>query len=549
MADEFVFYMAGAAIINILQPSEYKLWLLDHRDRDKVERWQRGKVNPIPANECITLNTKWTPTNLAPDGTVHTVDDIVAENLEPRLEKRLQEDMWSADFNATVTVAVSERLWNPLGRLQPLPPKPYDNQPYRLQLVAQKAPSGEFRYYFGFHAKMIGTGSQHPIIQFFDWNHDKLGVDEVDLASDIFLPYGTRTTLPAKPTIDAEGALFVALDGWKKLPFLEPPKVPWNAGRHGLGWRKRINPNIPKEARDEADDSPRTRRPNNTVANAAPPVAVVSDGQDSWLAAARNTVIDEGTASDQSSIIREISRLLDEHSEHAAIELISHSDDDNLLVFDGWTVHRDAFRNAPRAFKDRLRGRTIRLVGCSTAHGAAARAVLRSLETNLQVTALGTRGLVGLANLGPEGSDVQQRPRLFVGPGPQASRDGDQDSSGLYIIQASDLAPAGDPRPLTEVDREALMSGLASEFRIAVAQILDLVPPVYYAFPGLLRKPSATRRLVPADPGGLPGRIDALYLGQLIRLTRGTWRQSDYIERLFWVPQPDQRAQLLDLVR
>lgn len=537
MADEHVFYIAGAAVVGVSSINQYKLWLLDWRNKGKRDRWLAG--GKVPDSECVQFCSDFTFESQK--GEIHTVDDRIVKRFELNEDKRLYSDVWHAPSYTTVTVFVSTELWNKLADAdKPLPPKPHDEL-YRIQLLARRDGGGAVKYYFGFHAQVVAMApSGRPIVKFFSWEDKLLGMAEVDLASSDFEPQGKYTTIA--PAVGADGALFVATDAFKdNLRFLAEgsPKVPFGAGQHGV-------------SRDAARARTSAARPklaaSATVPDAnAAPVVVASGGMDDWLEEAREIVVGEGCANDESGVAREISRLLDSMRGRDAIELLSHSNDDNLLTFDGWTVNTDAFLDESQSFKDLLRGKVIRLVGCSTARGRKAKRVLRAMQDKLGVIALGTRGLIGTGDLSPEGSAPAERPHLFEPPDTDDSANSGEPED-VFRITDTEIRRGGNPVAFAATDRERLLAELTPESRRVAEQVLGLMPAVTYPFQGILRKPTATIPLV-ATPVGLPGRIDALFRGQLVRFTRGRWRQPGRIESLFWVPDPQLQARLQEIFR
>jgi hypothetical protein len=540
VADEHVFYIAGAAVVGVASAEEYTLWLLDHTNDDKLNKWDAGaKVDDLDKKR-IVVHPAFTFESPGPGGVIDTVDDQVMKKLEKRVEKRLRTNLWRKQFSSAATVVVSETLLNQIAEVDRPLPKGHRDQPYRLQLLARRDDAGAVKYYFGFHVKVIATASSgHPIVRFFDWEDRKLGSDEVDLSSPAFEPQGKYTKIPPAPPIGSEGALFVALDAFSTLLFLDAPKVPFGAGQHAAGH--------PHDEQVAGGAVARVAPASATVE--PPPIVVASGGQDSWLAAAREVVVGEGVAKDEDGVIREITRLLDSARDRNAIELLSHSDDDNLLTFDGWTVDVDAFVAASAPFKDSLRGKVIRLVGCATARGPRAQDALRALQDHLGVAAFGTGGLIGTTDLSPEGSAPAKRPQLFEQPDSDAQADAAKESAE-FLVTDQELRRGGAPFALLADDRSALVAGLTPESRRVAKSVLGLMPSVAYPFTGILRKPSATLVLTPdhsASPPGRPGRIDALFRGQLIRFTRGQRGRAGYLERLFWIEDTSVRAQLQEI--
>ena len=495
MADEeHIFYLAGAAVVGTSTYGTYTLWLPDYSNDQQIEKWRLGA--PIDRYECVTLNCKYTFKNPNPNPTdpkdaIHTLDEATLKLIERSEDKRLHADPWQDYFYSTVTVAVSAHLWGSLHN--PPLPATHPGQAYRIQVVAKRT-AGKPLYYLGYHAKVIGVGA-HPIVRVYSWTDTPLAAVEVDFASKLFLEPGDHTTISATPKLNEEGALFIALPALHDL-FIEPPKVPWNAGRHGSA--KRV------------------------LAPPPPPAIVVSGTPDGWLQKARDVITNEGVATDENGVIAEITRLLDENSQRTAIELVSHSDDDNLLWIGGLRIDRAAFSQTSEPFKERLRGKQLRLVGCSTARGSKANAVLRALEGCLGVTALGTHGLIGTVDLGPNGSNS---PDLFEGPS-----DKNNERSALQLTEA-DFRVA--PEPFTESDRARLLEGLTRESIDFVETLLARMRPVHYPIPGLLRIPSTVIPLDVTDPAFPAARVDALFRHQLIRFTRGHGLSS--FERLFWI--------------
>jgi hypothetical protein len=523
-----VFYVAGARIVNVTKFGQYKLWLLDYTNETKISDWRNGK--PIPDAECITIEYSSTFESNPANPDVHILDDDTLAKLQRDLKKRIQPDLWSDAFSTEITVAVSQNLWSKISPANhPLPPHPH-REPYRIQVLARKFDSGSTAYFMGFHVEVIVPG-QHPVLRFFNAVNRNVGADEVDLSSTDFEPAGAYTTISASSKKGDSGALFVSLDAMSTtLPFLrgEGPKVPFGAG--GNFARNPAIRNVQSALHATAE-----------VSN-SPPVVVISNTSDSWLKAARDEVDGEGHAVNKKDVINEIKRLLKQFPERDAVELVSHSNSDNLLRIGSWVLDQNAFLNSDEEFRDLVKGKEIRILGCATATGEAANKTLLAMQKKLNVAARGTRGLVGTVDLSAEGSDPARRASLFVAPSETAE---DADSR----ISVTELLRGGPPVKIEPAQHEALVAGLTSESRLVAREILRLVGDGRaYSYPGLLRLPSATIPL--HDESGAPvGRIDALFRGQLIRFTWDETSTQPRREYLFLVEDEGTREQLQGLFR
>jgi len=496
-AEEHVFYVAGAVIVGVRRLGEYRLWLIDGTNEQTVRRWQAGE--PVPESDCIDLNCNYTFEHSGPQGQIHTIDSNVYAKYEQKSERRLAAEALVA-FHSPGSVAISETLWTqiPPDR-RPLPP--FRDQPYRLQVIARRSATGAYSYYAGFHVKIAKKGAgTHADVQFFTWTglDGPVATYTLDLQGPAVLPAGDHTTVKDEGD---EGALFVSFDqlgNGGAMPLLEAPKVQYSGGAPGTDGLGRA---VAAESIE-----PHVR-----------PLLVVSSGSDSWLQSVRAQFKADREVEGEAGVLRAIDELVTQFGERREVQLISHSNDDNLLVFGQWTLNEYAFAGASADLKRKLAGKVLRLVGCNTANGGRARATLHALASRLGVIAKGVGGLIMVPDFGPDGL-LPERSTLL----------GDGTLAG---------------RREAEVDRVAMLAGLDDRSRRAVQKVLatvDRVPLRGFDVKGLLRKPSEQVAL--SGPDGAPaGSIDRLFRGDMVRIARaGT-------EWVFTLPGAEIRAQLQPL--
>lgn len=290
----------------------------------------------------------------------------------------------------------------------------------------------------------------------------------------------------------------------------------------------------------------RTRRHSVDAADMEPNV-VASNADDDWLEHARDIVQGEESAGDEAGVIQKLAALFQAHPERDSFELLSHSNDDDLLKIGTWVVGTTAFQTASQDFKNQLRGKTIRLVGCNTAESDEANDVLLALESNFGLQAYGATGIIGLADLDAGGSKSNERADRFTRPTPGASGThakavgagrGDHRLAPVHAVTESELLRAGPWKPFTTTDRQTLRVGLVAESGQKLDAMFGNLPDRYYQFRGLLRIPSSTTYLKTMTPDNNPraGRVDTYFSGQLVRITRAPYQGAPFLEYLFWHP-------------
>lgn len=528
---EHVFYIAGAAIVGVHAKGDYDLWLLDYSNDVAVQDWNNG--SPVPVSTLdgrIRVNTAYTVERPGPGGEVDCIEDATMKLLEPEDNERLSSDVWFVS-KTPATVAVSSRLWDSiLEAKRPLPYRPLpsqDHQAYRLCVVARRAASGDVRYYVGFHVEVIAV-APHLVVRFFSWTDRPLGAEQIDLTgSKVDPPSRGHTKIGAQGPVQLgdSGALFVALDSFDKLPFLSGPKVPFGGGIGALQAAA-----VPAGMTAAGSSTPTMVR--------EPPAVVVSADGDDWLDAVRTKItVPKKVMRDEPSALAALTSWFHEDPDRDEIELISHADDSHVLAVGTWRLTRTAFQDAPKALLERLRDRTMRIVGCATAHGAKANETLCYLRKELGLKAFGARGLIGTPDLTSTGTDLVQRSSDFVPPSCGRGRV----AAEGYVVKASDLLRGGNPRELTLEDRELLFGGLSELHRKRIDEVGGtLLRRPYFTYPGLLQRPSAWTLLPSAGPDGAC-RIDSLFQGQLIRIV-AAGASPMRREYLFLVSDPAERA-------
>ncbi|HEX7841105.1 MAG TPA: hypothetical protein VF469_26690 [Kofleriaceae bacterium] len=261
-------------------------------------------------------------------------------------------------------------------------------------------------------------------------------------------------------------------------------------------------------------------------------VIVMGDGTDDWLVAARKVVDGEKKAHDPAGIYSALTALLQQIPTPDAVELISHSQENNYLKLGEKAVlDANSMRDAPADLVDKLSGKTLRIVGCYTAVGDLANAALAAIGQALGMEIWGTTGLIGTSDLYPGGLKPNEHAKLLKRPATQSSH-------SAITVTEDDLARGGPPTPFTADLRERLFRSVNDHGR----QVLDnLLPPSldhYYTYPGLLRVPSSQSPLYAVDsPQRIIGRLDVLFQDQLLRVTRSDWG-PDPVEYLFLLPRP-----------
>jgi len=439
--------------------------------------------------------------------------------LRPDLDDRLSGNVWRRG-KTPAAVAVSNDLWQSIrDDKKPLPLDPNDG--YRLRIVARKSPAGGIRYFLGFYTEVIASSGGIPVVRFYSWTNRLLGTEVVDFASGAFdLPGAGHTMIDPENGIN-QGALFVALDRFSMFSFLSGPKVPWTGGT-GVGRLTEVG------ARE---------RPSLGAASDAPCVIAGGDTDD-WLAAVRKRLETEVPVLDEAKAMAVLAEWKTSSRQSDAIELVSHSNDDNILAIGAWRLRRGAFQNVPRDVRAWLKHKTIRVVGCSTAIGSVANDVLRYLEEEFEVFAYGAVGVVGIPDLVPTGTNQALRGEIFMRPHEPSEGDLTREN---YITESA-LRRGGDARPFSNADRDLVFGSLAAGFRNRFDELEALLlNRPYFTYPGLLRLPSAYTQL-PARPDARRRvRVDSLFHGRLIRIVATeTSGRSEYLFLLTDV----ERAQL-----
>jgi len=260
-----------------------------------------------------------------------------------------------------------------------------------------------------------------------------------------------------------------------------------------------------------------------------PNLVVVSSGDDSWLRDARCTIrIEaEGPTDTQRRVEDALIGLLEENPSTTSIELVSHSIDDlggdreNLMKFGDWVVDAQSIGNFSNQLRALTQGKTLRLVGCSTAIEKPAFETLQALTATLGVDAYGTNRGVGIYDLDYQGSDPDYRDTLFIQPSQPEPRK-ELTIKELLGARAERVEWWSRRSALTAFKAlgSALAYGLGVHSLDLTLEVLAMLPPVpAFRFPGMLTLPSESRVL--RDLYLRPaGQLDYLFGGQAIRLIR-----------------------------
>jgi hypothetical protein len=517
---------------------EYDLWLLDSFNERAVQNWRGGAVDPSKANANVALvrvNVARTPESPSLDGKVDCLSISTMETMKYLPEECLAPDVWRT-LKVPAKVAVIKEKWDAIPlELRPLPPLAAlpnrRDQDYRLCVVARRGASGVVRYYMGFHVEVITAGTQ-PVVRFYNWEDRMLGAEQIDLSGDVIDPPSNgHTTIGASgtPKVGERGALFVDIESFADvLPFLSGPKVPFggetDGSRRGAVQASTSSSLLPRAVQRE------------------PPAVVVSDGQDAWLEAVRAKITTEKKLMhNEASAMEALISWFTADPGRDEIELISHANDRHLLTVGAWRLGAGTFQGASEELRRNLRGKTLRIVGCATAHGHHARQALCFLQQEFQLTVYGAVGLIGTADLISTGTDPRQRAESFIAPicaaGPAASTDDEE-----YVVQQVDLERGGRREPFGSTEQELVFGGLPdatwNKLRDTGALLLK---HSYFAYPGLLQLPSATWSYEVGGPRAGTLRADALFRGQVLRLVRSA-PGVDRREYLFLLSDPDERA-------
>jgi len=224
---EHVFYLARAHIVGVKSATEYRIWLVDHRNAPWVDEYKAGK-HMVPEADCIDVNLAFTLDKPGPQGQVHFLKAHVGNGASFALTTIFRKVPFeNAAFGQ---VAIHETLWKKVpAASRPLSPQHAEHPPedYRLKLVT-RSDVGAVKAFFGFHVKVVETRAEPPgsRITFFSWVDKELGTDWFDLSSDMF--DAAHSTIKPSSGPGTQGSLFVSLDRFKDVPFLELGKVPFN---------------------------------------------------------------------------------------------------------------------------------------------------------------------------------------------------------------------------------------------------------------------------------------------------------------------------------
>lgn len=536
---EYVFYIAGVAILGVHAKGDYDLWLLNRiADNPIVKAWDRGGAVPQDAyGGRIRLNVAYTVEQPGPNDEVHCIPYTVLQDpngFKYNFEECLSDDVWNYSITPAI-VAVSKPLWDAVPTdVLPLPAK--DVEDYRLRVVARRDASGDVRYYLGFHVEVVAV---EPSVQvrFYDWENNVMDTATIDLAApSIDPPSRGHTTIGASGPVQLHdtGALFVAVDSFDtSFPFLSGPKVPFGGGKRGdLVVSRRVSAGAGSFA--------------PVTATAEPPAVVISDERNDWLDAVRHTItVPTEPMHDEASAQAAMMRWLTESPNRDEIELISHASDRHVLAVGTWRLTTGAFGSAPPEFGAALRGKTLRIVGCATAHGGYARDALCYLKQRFGLKVFGTRGLIGTPDLVSTGTDPAQRRSDFVSPRCPAANlvSAENADTSEYVIKEAELERGGCRETFSSTEHEIVFSGLHDaiwrELRDAGARLLK---HRCFAYPGLLQLPSATRSYAVGGPHAGTLRAEALFGGQVLRLVRNA-PSVGRREYLFLLSDPAKRAQ------
>jgi hypothetical protein len=218
------------------------------------------------------------------------------------------------------------------------------------------------------------------------------------------------------------------------------------------------------------------------------------------------------------------------------LDLIGHSNGNNLLELGNWVVGKnptelEAFCKEAQPHLKRLGIRAVRLVGCDTAEGVVAKAVLNGLEQGLKIAVYGTGSLIDAEHFSyrmciSENFKPASQVSGVVGASPPSRsaqiafrRLRSAMDPGVFDVTSADPRP---PKVGDYILSPADFARLRAQFKHRDAGA--------WRMPGLLRKPSFV--LIAPDVNGQPRYpVEVFFDGELVRLSR------DLEPDLYYVPR------------